>query len=56
MEKSSPKVSWEQDFTINAEVDQNKHPCTKSINSIEVPDLILRDSLRIVNSNYINID
>ena len=56
MEKSSPNLSWEQDFKINIEVDKNEPINTKILNSIKVPDLILRDSLRILKSKHVKID
>ena len=56
MEKASKNSNWEQDFKISIEIDKNK-PCdTKILNSIEVPDLILRDSLRILKSKHIRIN
>ena len=56
MEKSSPKFNWEQDFKINVEVEKCETQTTKVFNSIEVPDLTLRDNLRISKSNYAKID
>jgi len=56
MEKSSPNLSWEQDFKINIEIDKNKQLNTKKLNSIKVPDLILRDSLRILKSKHVKIE
>jgi hypothetical protein len=56
MEKPSPIPSGEQDFNkININATKNE-PNTKILFSIKVPDLILRDSLRILKSNYIKID
>ncbi|MBY9009441.1 MAG: hypothetical protein KGD74_06215 [Candidatus Lokiarchaeota archaeon] len=56
MEKSSPKFRGEQDFKINNEVDKNKPLNAKTLNSIEVPDLILRDCLRIFRSKHVKVD
>ncbi len=56
MEKASTNSNWEQEFKISIKVDKNK-PCdTKTLNSIEVPDLTLRDSLRILKSKHVKIN
>ena len=55
MEKSSPNFNWEQDFKINTEVEKSKPFDTKILNSIEVPDLTLRDKLRILKSKHVKI-
>jgi len=55
MEKSSPKFNWEQDFKINVEVEKCETQTTKIFNSIEVPDLALRDNLRILKSKHVKI-
>ena len=55
MEKSSPNFSWEQDLKINVEVEKCETQTTEVFNSIEVPDLSLRDNLRILNSKHVKI-
>jgi len=56
MEKPSTNFNWEQDFKKDIEVDKNKPLTTKILNSIEVPDLTLRDSLRILKSKHVKIN
>ena len=55
MEKSSPNFNWERDFKINVEVEKCETQTTKIFNSIEVPDLTLRDNLRIIKSTHVKI-
>ena len=55
MEKPLTNFTWEQDVKKDVEVDKNKTLNTKILNSIEVPDLALRDSLRILKSKHVNI-
>jgi len=52
MEKSSPNFNWEQDFKTNVEAKKSVTQDTKILNSIEVPDLTLRDNLRILKSKH----
>ena len=56
MEKSSPNFNWEQDIKINADVEKVEFLNTEILNSIKVPDLILRDSLRSLKSMHVKID
>jgi len=56
MEKTSTNFIWEQDFKLKVEAGKNEPLDTKILNSIEVPDLILRDYLRILKSKHVKID
>jgi len=44
MEKTATKFKWEQNID------------TKVLNSIDVPDLIYRDRLRLLKSKHMKID
>ena len=55
MEKPLTNFTWEQDVKKNIEVDENKPLNTKILNSIEVPDLTFRDTLRILKSKHVKI-
>ena len=55
MEKPLTNFNWEQDVKKDVEVDKNKPLITKTLNSIEIPDLTLRDSLRILKSKHVKI-
>ena len=56
MEKSSPNFNWEQGININADDEKDELLSKEILNSIKVPDLILRDSLRSLKSMHIKID
>ena len=55
MEKSLTNFNWEQEVKKDIEIDKNKPLNTKILLSIEVPDLTLRDSLRILKSKHVRI-
>ena len=55
MEKSSPNFNWEQDIKISVKSEIIEPLDTKILNSIEVPDLTLRDNIRILKSKHIKI-
>ena len=56
MEKSSPNFNWEQSININADDEKGELLNKEILNSIKVPDLILRDSLRSLKSMHVKID
>ena len=55
MEKLLTNFNREQDVKKDIEVDKNKPRNTMISNSIEVPDLTLRDSLRVLKSKHVKI-
>lgn len=56
MEDLAPDFNREQELKPDIEVDKNKLLGTKFLNTIEVPNLILRDHLRILKSTHVKID